>query len=51
MFSSSLLKRDPRNLTSGVEIVLVDVPVAVLHVVLKNAVSEPKILGNGILPL
>ena len=45
---SSLLKRDPRNTNSSVARMLVVVPVAVLHVVLKRRFGEAKILGDGI---
>ena len=49
IFNSSLLKRDPRNVCSSVARMLVDVIVAVLHVVLKTHIVETKTLGIGIL--
>ena len=48
---TALFKRDPRNVTSGVEQVLGKRAVAVLHVLLKACVGETKKLGNGVLSL
>ena len=49
MFSSSVFKTDPSNLTSSVSRMHVGVTVAVLHSVLKTRVAETKVLGDGIL--
>ena len=51
LFPMSLFTRDPRNVTSGVERMLVGVPVAALHAVLKTRVGETKMQGNDIFPL
>ena len=48
IFYSSLLKRDPRYVTSGAERMLVDVIGAVLHVVLKTSVGTTKILAVSV---
>ena len=47
--SSFVFKTDPRNTNYSVVRMLVGVPAAVLHVVLKTRVGETKIIGNGIL--
>ena len=45
----SLSKRDPRNVSFSVAPMLVDVPVAALHAVLKTRVGETKMQGKDIL--
>ena len=49
LFSCFVLKTDTRNVTSGVERMLVGVPVAVLHKILKTRVNYPKLIGNATL--